>query len=55
MVLSEARQDIINAYLLMMLSRGLFNQFRTFEEVCQLFNVDIHALLALHETRYLNG
>ena len=55
MALSEARQGAINAYLLMMLTRGLFRQYGTLQEICQQFNIDVNALLALHETRYLNG
>jgi len=55
MALSEARQGAINAYLLMMLTRGLFGQYGTLQEACQQFNIDVNALLALHETCYLNG
>ncbi len=55
MALSEARQEAISAYLLMMLSRDLFGPYGTFQEACQQFNVDVNLLLALHETRYLNG
>ena len=53
MALSEARQEAISAYLLMM-SRDLFGPHGTFQEACQQFNVDVNLLLALHETRYLN-
>jgi hypothetical protein len=55
MALSEARQGAINAYLLVMLTRGLFDQYRTLQEACQQFNIDVNALFALHETRYLEG
>jgi hypothetical protein len=55
MALSEARQGAINAYLLMMLTRGLFGQYGTLQEACQQFNIDVNVLFALHETRYLNG
>lgn len=55
MALSEVRQGAINAYLLMMLTRGLFGQYGTVQEVCQQFNIDVNALFTLHETRYLNG
>ena len=54
MALSEARQEAISAYLLMMLSRNLFGPYGTFQEACQQFNVDVNLLLALHESCYLN-
>jgi hypothetical protein len=51
----ETRQEIIHAYLILMLSRNIFTPYETLEEACQQFNVDVNVILALHETRYLNG
>jgi hypothetical protein len=51
----ETRQEIIHAYLVLMLSWNIFTPYETLEEACQQFNVDMNVILALHETRYLNG
>ena len=55
MATPETRQEIIHAYLILMLSRNIFTPYETLEEACQQFNVDMNVILALHETRYLNG
>jgi len=39
----------------MMLTRNLFTPHHSLEEACQQFNVDAKIILALAETRYLNG
>jgi hypothetical protein len=49
------RQETIHAYLLLMISRTLFTPFRDLEEACHQFGVDINTIIAIEETRYLNG
>ena len=51
----ETQQEIIYAYLILMLSQNIFTPYGTLEEACQQFNVDMNVILALHETHYLNG
>ena len=48
-------RDAINAYLLLMISRTLFTPFRDLEEACHQFGVDINTIIAIEQTRYLNG
>jgi hypothetical protein len=48
-------RDAINAYLLLMISHTLFTPFRDLEEACHQFGVDINTIIAIEQTRYLNG
>jgi len=48
---TQTHQEVIHAYLLMMLTRNLFTPHHSLEEACQQFNVDAKIILALAETR----
>lgn len=49
------RRELINAYLLLMVTRTLFTPFRDLEEACQQFGIDVNTIIMIEQTRYLNG
>ena len=55
MATPETQEQVIHAYLLLMMSQNIFTPYENIEEACQQFNVDLNTLLALYTTRYLNG
>jgi hypothetical protein len=54
MATPQTRQEVINTYLVLMLSRNLFTPYQSLEEACHHFDVDVKVITALYETRYLN-
>ena len=48
-------KEAINAYQLLMISRTLFTPFHSLEEACHQFGIDINTIIAIEQTRYLNG
>ncbi|KAG6817989.1 hypothetical protein H0H93_006887 [Arthromyces matolae] len=55
MAADMSRQDIIHTYLVVMLCQNSFTPFQSFEDACLRFNADATTVLALYNTRYLNG
>jgi hypothetical protein len=51
------RQELINAYLLLMITHTLFTPFHDLqvEEACQQFDIDVNTIIAIEQTHYLNG
>lgn len=51
----ETRQDILHSYLVLMATRSIFTPYESLEDACQQLDVDMKIILALQETRYLQG
>ena len=49
------RCELINAYLLLMITRTLFTPFHDLEEACQQFGIDANTITMIEQTQYLNG
>jgi hypothetical protein len=46
---------LLCTYLVLMLAQNIFTPYKSLEEACQQFYIDLNTVLALHATRYLNG